>query len=290
MDVLKCQALLEAVDKGSILAASETLGYTPSGLNRMINILEEELSVKLLVRSRRGVTLTSEGRTLLPVMRQLVKCSEDLFQTSAALNGLGCGDLHIGSYYSFAANQLPRLIEKFSGQYPGIHIRIHEYGEARLLQMLDEYRLDCAFVSDLGEMDADFFTLIRDPLVAWVPEGHPLSGYLRIPIGELAEHPFISMVTERNWLIQHIFLKNGITPDISHTSQNPYTVYRMVESGLGISANNYMTGEHWAGRVKIIPLDPPQYVTFGLAVQKKWQQSLLLDRFVNFVKKKYDVR
>ncbi len=289
MDVLKCQALLEAIDKGSILAASEKLGYTPSGLNRMINILEEELSVKLLVRSRRGVSLTSEGRTLLPVIRQMVKCNEELFQASAALNGLGCGELHIGSYYSFAANQLPRLIEGFSRLYPGIHIKIHEFGEAQLLQMLKDSRLDCSFVSDLGDCEVDFFPLVNDPLVAWIPEKHPLSEYSYVPVDELTQYPYISMVTERNWLIYKIFLKNGLTPDICNTSQNPYTVYRMVEAGLGISANNYMTSEHWTGKVKVIPLEPSQYVTFGLAVQKKWQQSLILERFVDFVRKSYDI-
>ena len=54
MDTLKAEAFLRSVELGSIMAAAEDLGYTPSGVNRMINSLEEELDTKLLQRGRNG--------------------------------------------------------------------------------------------------------------------------------------------------------------------------------------------------------------------------------------------
>ena len=52
MDTAKCAALLLAVELGSLSAAAERLGYTVSGMSRMILSLEDELGFRLLNRSR----------------------------------------------------------------------------------------------------------------------------------------------------------------------------------------------------------------------------------------------
>ena len=39
MDVTKCEAFLAAIDHGSLTAAGVFLGYTQSGITRMINAL-----------------------------------------------------------------------------------------------------------------------------------------------------------------------------------------------------------------------------------------------------------
>lgn len=44
MDAIKCRAFLVAAQRGSFTAAAQELGYTQSGITRMINVLEEELA------------------------------------------------------------------------------------------------------------------------------------------------------------------------------------------------------------------------------------------------------
>ena len=60
MESEKCRVLLCAIDKGSITAAAEAMGYTISGVSRMIAALEAEVGFPLLRRSREGVTPTNE--------------------------------------------------------------------------------------------------------------------------------------------------------------------------------------------------------------------------------------
>ena len=43
MDTEKLRVLVSAVESGSLTAAAEHLGYTPSGVSRIIAALEEEL-------------------------------------------------------------------------------------------------------------------------------------------------------------------------------------------------------------------------------------------------------
>lgn len=65
-------AFLKVVEVGSFTKAAEILGYTQPAISQMIASLENELSIKLLYRSRYGVRLTPEGERLLPSVQSAV--------------------------------------------------------------------------------------------------------------------------------------------------------------------------------------------------------------------------
>lgn len=50
MEVIKCEAAIMAAERGSLTAAASALGYTQSGITRMINSLENELGFALSIR------------------------------------------------------------------------------------------------------------------------------------------------------------------------------------------------------------------------------------------------
>lgn len=51
MDSIKCQALLLAIQYGSLTAAGKELGYTQSGMTRMIRSLEKEIGFPQIGRA-----------------------------------------------------------------------------------------------------------------------------------------------------------------------------------------------------------------------------------------------
>ncbi|PSD30206.1 LysR family transcriptional regulator, partial [Stenotrophomonas maltophilia] len=55
------QAFLAVIDSGSISAAAEQLGQTPSGVSRALGRLEDKLGITLLTRTTRRLHLTAEG-------------------------------------------------------------------------------------------------------------------------------------------------------------------------------------------------------------------------------------
>ncbi|MFT8386625.1 LysR family transcriptional regulator [Lentilactobacillus hilgardii] len=50
-------ALQKVVELGSFTKAAEALGFTQSAISQMVTSLEEEMKIKLLDRSRNGITL-----------------------------------------------------------------------------------------------------------------------------------------------------------------------------------------------------------------------------------------
>ena len=87
MEAVKCEAFLAAAELGSLTATAELLGYTQSGVTRMIGTLEEELGFPLFLRSKKGVQLTENGKLMLPLLREVVRAHHNAEQLSAEIGG-----------------------------------------------------------------------------------------------------------------------------------------------------------------------------------------------------------
>lgn len=96
MDTEKCTVLLTAIDQGSLSGAAEALGYTPSGVSRLVASLEAELGLPLLVRGKGGVTPTPECEALRPRFAELASLGRACRDEAAAVRGLEAGTLTVG--------------------------------------------------------------------------------------------------------------------------------------------------------------------------------------------------
>ena len=99
MDTEKCTALLCVLESGSITAAAEKLGYTVSGVSRMMAALEAESGFPLLLRSRTGVAPTEDCIRMLPTFRELARLGALCEARSLAVRGLDTGVIRVGSVY-----------------------------------------------------------------------------------------------------------------------------------------------------------------------------------------------
>ena len=75
MDTSKCQALLTVLEKGNLAHAAEELGYTTSGISRMMSSLEAEVGFPLLVRSKTGCSLRYSLKKNLSLVKAELLCS-----------------------------------------------------------------------------------------------------------------------------------------------------------------------------------------------------------------------
>src|SRR5260370_14201078 len=66
MELGQVEAFVEANRRGSISRAADELGLTQPTCTARLHGLERELGAQLLVRGRRGVSLTPAGRRFLP--------------------------------------------------------------------------------------------------------------------------------------------------------------------------------------------------------------------------------
>ena len=183
MDTEKCRALIAALELGSLTAAAESLGYTPSGISRMMAALEDEMGFPLLIRNRGGVAPTENCKNMLPLIRDFVYMGRRCVQQAASIRGIEIGKLTIGNTYEACYGWLAHLIAGFSRKYPMVEISTLEGTSSELAAALSEHRADFCVMSR-REGDFDWLHIKDDQLVAVLPKSSGLSalGCRQLPL------------------------------------------------------------------------------------------------------------
>lgn len=145
-NILKYQAFTKTVESGSFTRAAELLGYSQSGISRMIRDLEIEWNVSLLQRGRSGVRLTSDGVILLPHAKRVLEEYQNLLVQVNELHGLESGLIRIGTFSSVATHWLPNIIKEFQKDYPNIDYELLLGDYTEIETWIREGRVDCGFL------------------------------------------------------------------------------------------------------------------------------------------------
>lgn len=283
----KYRALLCVVESGSLSAAAEKLGYTPSGISRMIAGLEEEVGFPLLTRGRMGAKLTAEGELILGNIKQIVKLEEQMEEVIAEVKGLQIGSVVVGTAYNTYYDWISRIIAEFVKVYPDINIKIIEDTSSRLGKMLEEGFADFCIMSK-REGDFRWKTLKEDNLVVWVPNDHPAvkEGFFRRE--QLEKEPFIELFPGLE-TDNSLFLKqNKIHVNTKYSTADAFALSHMVEAGLGITLTNELYSEMLPGAITALPLEPVRTVDVGIAIPRAEKCSPAVKKFIEFADKYYE--
>ena len=281
METERCRILLCALERGSLTAAAETLGYTPSGVSRGVTALEETLGVPLLLRGRDGIHPTRDCEALLPELRELVRRADRCEELASQLRGLTSGSITVASSYHAYDRWLVGVAAEFGRRYPGIHVRIQEGTCSDLVAYLERGELDFAIIS---RRDGNFrWRLLRqDPMMVWVPRGHPAEKAGHFPQEALKTEPYIETHPGQETDQSRILEERGIRPNIRYATSNIYTACAMVEAGLGVTLMNGIVAPMAGSAVAAVPLDPPVFTEIGAALPPEADISPAAKRFADF--------
>ena len=134
-------------DSGNISATAKSLYLSQSAVSQSIKTLESSLGVRLFSRSRRGVTLTNDGRTLYEYVSgalALLEAGENRLNESRELTR---GELTIGASNTLTESYLLRYLQEYHRSYPGVRVRILNGTSRRVMNYLHGGTCDLAFVT-----------------------------------------------------------------------------------------------------------------------------------------------
>lgn len=132
---------------GSFSEAAKKLYVTQSAISQQIRALENELSVTLFVRGKKGAKLTSHGELLLNYAKRAINEIESAEQLFARMKSLDEGSLRIGAGDTITRHFLLPWLEKFHNSYPGIKIEIVNRVTDETISRLNSGNVDIAFVN-----------------------------------------------------------------------------------------------------------------------------------------------
>ncbi len=234
------QSFLVLAEELHFRNAAEKLFISQPGLSKQIIQLENHLGVKLLERDRRNVRLTVSGVYL---QKQIEYLNGFLSKTFTHLKNLEKGiegELKIGFVGSAMQKVIPELVKKCNRKFPELHFVLDEMSNQAQIEALEKYQIDLGFVRlntvpssiQLQPIFQEHFTLV-------LPKGHPINQSNFDNIQQFKEEPFILFSSDYSSTyynnIMSIFTDAGYEPKVSHKSIHANTIFRLVESGLGIA-------------------------------------------------------
>ena len=199
----------------NISKAAKELFMTQSAVSQSIHKLEQELKTQLFHRTAKGVTLTSDGETLLHYVVSALNTLEVAEEKLSASKDLVSGQLRIGVGDTISRYFLLPYVEQFFASYPGIKLRILNGTTSEICQFIKDGQADIG-ICNLPLADTKFKVMpimeIEDIFVC----GKKYKEQLNEPLSleEILNYPLIFLERNSNsrQYIDHFFKSRDLTP------------------------------------------------------------------------------
>lgn len=263
--------------------AARQLHVTQPTLSRQIADLEQELGVKLFVRSNHNIILTEDGMILKRRAQEILsladKTKRDFLQKDEALSGT----ISIGSGEFRSTEYLAKIIAGFRRKYPNVTYEIYSGNANNIRDYIERGHLDIGLMSEPIDMRKyNFVNMpIKEQWGLFAPVDSPLSEKESISPEDLKGMSIVTATGDFNqsrigkWLGDY---REQV--EIAATANLPYNEAVLVKENIGVmlSINLNCTYEN----LRFIPLRPALEVSTALAWKKEQIFSATTSAFIDF--------
>lgn len=127
--------------------AAEASAISQPALSQQVKELEEIVGAPLVERGPRHIRLTSFGEAFAERARRILQAMDELGDLARASSDRLSGPLRIGVIPTVAPYLLPAIIGSMAARYPDVDLRPREAVTQKLIEDLQEGRLDAAVVA-----------------------------------------------------------------------------------------------------------------------------------------------
>lgn len=240
----RVQTFLAVVDFGSYTRAADFLGISKAMASLHVKALEKALSVTLLVRNTRAISLTETGQVFYDQFRGIFKDIDGAFENAMHRHNLVSGTLRISTTSEYGERYILPLLSEFVKTYPEITI---SYDVNSSLSDLLAEKLD--LVVRLGSLpDSNFRSRkLSSYDIVLVASAEFLKTH---PIGQpldLNTVPWIAntnLLTPVSWTLRHLpssdnatgaVQKIAIQGVVAHASNASAAIRAMALSSMGVA-------------------------------------------------------
>ncbi|GAB3573368.1 LysR substrate-binding domain-containing protein [Amycolatopsis endophytica] len=235
MRVERARYFLAAVETGSLRSAAARCGVSQPTIGQQIALLEEELDVVLMTRSRRGVRATAAGQAMVEPLRKLVAAEEAVRDAAMASGGAYAGVVHLGGVSVAAETVVAPVLGHLREHRPGLRFTVREGASGEI---------EAAVLA--GELDLGVITMPLHPppaglervspvaarVGALVPAAHPLAVRDHLHWHDLRDQPIVTM--RAGTMLWEVLHRHVPEPDVVVQAMSARTLKVMVARGVGL--------------------------------------------------------
>jgi DNA-binding transcriptional LysR family regulator len=245
--------------------AAERLHMAQPPLSQAIRNLEAELGVELLERTSRRVELTDAGRGLLEDSRTLLG---NFGQALESARRRGNGErvhLSVGALSSTSV-VVPQIARAFRGREPDVGITLTHMTAGELADGLHSGEIDVLIAYELESLPGGIpwengfceERLAVLPIVAALPESHPLADRESISVAELADERWVNiprdLSPEHYDTLLALCRRHGFEPNIVAGGTTMRALLELVAAGEGVLLAPVQARQLQPGGVAYVPV------------------------------------
>ena len=219
--------------------AAEKMNISEPSLSRSISSLEDELGLTLFEKRGRNVILTKAGEIFLEHAAQIL---DDVKRAETKMHQLAANGGHIDIAYvsPLAREFIPQTVRSFLSeeQNKTITFNFHQDITSVNIDGLKKGAYDLIFGSySANEPNIEFIPIIKQEIVAILPNGHPLSLKSAVEAADFADYPVLGYARHSGLgkYTRSFFKEHGVTPNFICESPDENGIASLVAQDFGIA-------------------------------------------------------
>nr|WP_315392052.1 LysR family transcriptional regulator [uncultured Duganella sp.] len=109
---------------GSLAATARELGLTPPAVTKRLMLMEQRLGVRLLNRTTRRASLTSEGEIYLAQATRILGDIRDMEESVSSARAAPRGLLRVNATLGFGRTTIAPLVSAFARRHPEVEVQL----------------------------------------------------------------------------------------------------------------------------------------------------------------------
>ncbi|VEF08211.1 LysR family transcriptional regulator [Pseudomonas fluorescens] len=284
------QIFVCVIECGSISAAAEQVGQTPSAVSRTLSRLEAKLDTTLINRTTRRMDLTEEGKYFFEQAKLILDQMDQLEERLSSRQQTPSGRLRINAASPFMLHAIVPYIDEFRDLYPDIQLELNS--NDLIIDLLEQSTDIAIRIGALADSTLHARSLGCSPLLIVASPAYLKKHGAPQQVADLAQHVLLGFTQNEGlnqWPLRYVHGDRWpITPAISASSGE--TVRHLALEGQGIAClSHFMTiDDIRAGRLKVLlgEFNSGYRQPINAVYYRNSQLALRIQCFLDFIQSK----
>jgi DNA-binding transcriptional LysR family regulator len=241
MNIKQLEVLRTLLSTGSTIATAKVMGLSQSGVSRMLQQLEQDLSITLFARDKGRLIATPEALALGRDAENVLLAVDRMSGHAEDLRSGASGPeiVRIGLPSSMWENFAPAMLVDYIREFPGVRIETFFETTTAINKLVGERVIDIGFLRMEGETGPGIAVekVASGTSVCVVPKDHPLADLEEISAKDLRNVPLILIGRQRpnRMSLDQTFKRAGVKQMVKIETHTNSSACSYVAHGLGVS-------------------------------------------------------
>ncbi len=243
MNLNQLEYFVSAAKHLNFTKAAQECYISQTAMTQQMQALEKKLGIKLFVRDKHHIELTTAGTVYLKEARAILKRSDEAIRLARMASKGMDGEIGIGFISGFGQSDCYEILRGFHEAFPNIKLKLYRDTMSGLMEAIQRGECDVAFTVQPHQRSYETMKHLyikSYPLFVAMSRNNPLSEQKEIECKDLQNEPFIIMqpsarsrdeMEEMLWVYQ----RGGFLPQVVAVEKEPEAIMLMVALEIGVS-------------------------------------------------------